>query len=146
MFLKVAVGILGVLLGVFSAFAMAAFQAGFAMVEIHSSERNVSIPVPLLLADIAFKMAPGEEIARLGKELRPHRALILKTLEELEGCEDVDLVEVESKAETVRVRKNGSNLLVHVEEADETVRVELPLQGLRRIVSVLLQSGMRYAD
>jgi hypothetical protein len=94
------------------------------------------IPFPLVLAQAALVLAPGEahvdvpdpELARV----RPALTKFLMELRRIPG--DVELVRVVEGDETVSVRKAGGDLKVHVRGSGEEVRATVPIAAVEKLV------------
>ncbi len=95
---------------------------------------SLTIPVPLVLADIAAVFIPDDVRTDIDvpEEFRNHREAVLEGLSHLLAAEDGSLVEVESPGERVTIAKRGETLLVDVAAEDATVRCAVPLAGLVR--------------
>ena len=91
-------------------------------------------PVPLVLAQAALVLAPGEanvgvpELARV----RPALTKFLMELRRIPG--DVELVRVVEEDETVSVRKAGGDLKVRVRGSGEEVRATVPIAAVEKLV------------
>jgi hypothetical protein len=96
---------------------------------------HVIVPVPLALAQVALSFAPEEARHVVCPEFAPYQDLAVRVLEELEKAPDCLLVLVEEGDETVRIQKQGRNLVVDVAEGDlEEVHVTLPIRSAVRFV------------
>lgn len=96
---------------------------------------HIVVPVPVALAQLALSFAPEEARHVECPEFAPYQDLAVRVLEELERAPDCTLVLVEEDNESVRVRKEGRNLVVDVVEGDEEqVHVRLPLKNAIRFV------------
>ncbi len=92
---------------------------------------RISIQVPGALVSAALLCVPNhlirceieDDLDDLGKYLR----LVSTVCDELAKLPDFVMVEVDERDEHVRITKEGSRLVVHVESDDESVFVALPL-------------------
>jgi hypothetical protein len=138
MLIKIGVGLLAVILGLASAGVLALLQGGIATVYVETSELTLFLPVPLAAADIALQFLPEEELQKIREDITPHKELVLAAIQELVECPDSVLVEVQSRDEYVLVEKEGSDLIVKVDEAGEAkVRVAVPMHSIARLFATL---------
>jgi hypothetical protein len=96
---------------------------------------TIVVPAPLLLAQAVVDWSPvGREPIRLDPAFASYREPALATLRELRTSGDAELVRVESARETVAIMKRGDQLAVEVLQQDETVRVNLTLAAVERLL------------
>lgn len=98
---------------------------------------HIVVPVPLPLAQLALNFAPEEETTITCPELWRYRDAIGRVVEELRKAPDGELVRVEEADTFVSIRKEGSQLLVYVEEDESTVKVKFPLKAVKRFLARL---------
>lgn len=112
---------------------------GVVVVDVRESGpggHRIVVPVPLLLAEAAVRMAP------LGK--RPHFPEIGEAARFLPVAEDVlaaladspdgEFVRVDERDEHVRIAKVGAMLEITVDSPREKVRVNVPLSAAREVL------------
>ena len=66
---------------------------------------------------------------------------IRAALDQLRESDDLTLVEVKEPGEHVRVAKQGSSIIVDVEDRDDTVHVSAPLRAISNTVEQLAASA-----
>ncbi len=109
--------------------------------ETGKKESKVSVNLPLAMLDIAFDMAPDEQIkggrVKLGTgEVK--LADLRRMWAELKKAGDTEFVTVEEKDETVRVERKGSRVLVRVSDkaaATPKVVVDVPMGVVDALLS-----------
>lgn len=109
-------------------------NASVMVVSVHEAGgTNITIPVPLALAQVAVAFAPDEIKhidLREAEELSRYWPYVERIVEELGNIPDAVLVEVEDRNDHVIVAKRGDVLRISVDEGKEggeTVRVNVPL-------------------
>lgn len=140
MLLKIGAGFLAVSVGLTLPAAVAVHQHGIAMVRVQEKSAdgvNLTIPVPMALVNFALNFVPPAELQEVRREIAPHRELLKAVLKGLAACPDATFVDVRDHDETVRVSKHGGYLEVYVNSHDERVDVEVPLNGVSRLVEKL---------
>jgi hypothetical protein len=118
--------------------AVATWQAGTLRVRVQDHRHggtDIALVLPAVALDAALAVVP--EHARAEIELDAEAAQVLSVLKDvcrdLEGRPDFVLVEAEGARERVRVEKKGGALLVSVESADESVRIEIPIASIAKV-------------
>lgn len=138
MIAKALITLLAGVMGVFSAIGLLVFQGGIATISIENQEVDLFLPVPLAVADLALMVAPKEELEEARREIAPHRDLILAALDGLRECPDADLVDVVDGETSVKVVKEGDNLIVKVKSpSDGNISIKVPMSSLSRIVNTV---------
>jgi hypothetical protein len=98
------------------------------------SGHHIVLPVPLILAEAAARVAPHEKTSiDLGEAHEPlaHIEPLIRALEE---CPDGLLVQVEEPGQHVEISKVGPMLQVRVHDGGEEVAVDLPVAMVGDIV------------
>ena len=100
---------------------------------------HLFVPAPMGLAHLVAPFLPEKRIP-LDLPLEPEdqetiSRVLLASLDELEQLEDFDFVRVESRDETVVVRKENAFFTVNVRSNGEDVSVRAPIASARRLVS-----------
>ena len=85
------------------------------------------IRIPAALGHLALAFAPDEAFCCCDAEVGRWCPLIKTACKELSACPDFTLVEVISRHECVKIRKEGGSLLILVEDHNERVRVRVPM-------------------
>jgi hypothetical protein len=138
MIVKIAVGCLATILGLFSACTVAVLNAGVGSVSVKNEEISLWLPLPMALAEVGVWFVPTEDLANVRGKLAPVKGLVFAGMAELQGSPDVILVEVDTPEETVLIQKEGSDLIVDVDSRSEgEVHLELPIRSLERILRSL---------
>lgn len=104
------------------------------------------IPVPLILAQAALNFAPEEAQYVECEEFGPYQDLAIKVLEELKNVPDATLVEVQSRSESVLIRKSGDELLIDVESGSDIVYCRVPLKSAIKMVKSFDGKGFNTSE
>ena len=100
---------------------------------------HVFVPAPVGLAHLAVPFLPENKIPLdIPLEAEDREAvsrMLLASLDELERLEDFHFVRVESRDETVLIRKEDAFVTVKVDNDEEDVFVRAPIASARRLVS-----------
>lgn len=135
MIVKIAVGFLATILGLFSACTVVVLNAGVGSVSLKNEEITLWLPLPMVLAEAGVWFLPSEDLEDVRRELAPVKELVLAGMAELQGCPDAILVEVKTSEETVLIQKEGNDLIVDVDSlSGGEVHLELPIRSLERIL------------
>lgn len=115
---------------------------GMVTVEVHEPNgANVYIPVPALLLDLAFFVAPlaapEDALDEARAHIAPYREAVEALAEELENCPSGVIVEVKNSREHVLVTKTWRNFEVEVDSPDAQVRVQIPARLLSSALDIL---------
>jgi len=110
-------------------------NASVMVVSVHESGgTNITIPVPLALAQVALAFAPDEikymQIDDVDAEVAQYWPYLERMVAELNDIPDALLIEVEDGNDHVRIAKEGEFLRISVDEGKaggETVQVNVPL-------------------
>lgn len=107
------------------------------VVEKAAGGAHVRVIAPAMLAPIALRLAPRNNIAQATREIQPYMPVIRAALGALRESDDVVLVEVNGPGEHVQVSKSGGSIVVDVNDADESVYVSTPIRAISRTVEEL---------
>lgn len=137
---KVALGIVG------TAVAGVGVLCSEGMIEVKVVERqpevhHVYVIAPAMLVPIGMHFAPRGELSRAATQIQPWMPTIRAALDQLRESDDLTLVEVKEPGEHVRVAKQGSSIIVDVEDRDDTVHVSAPLRAISNTVEQLAASA-----
>ncbi|MGB8524076.1 MAG: hypothetical protein WCD43_14010 [Candidatus Acidiferrales bacterium] len=137
---KIALGIVG------TAVAGAGVLCSEGMIEVKVVERqpevhHVYVIAPAMLVPIGMHFAPQRDLSRAAAQIRPWMPTIRAALDQLRESDDVTLVEVKEPGEHVRVAKEGSSIVVDVQDEDETVHVSTPIRAISSTIEQLAASG-----
>lgn len=137
---KIALGIVG------TAVAGAGVLCSEGMIEVKVVERqpevhHVYVIAPAMLVPIGMHFAPQRDLSRAAAQIRPWLPTIRAALDQLRESDDVTLVEVKEPGEHVRVAKEGSSIVVDVQDEDETVHVSTPIRAISSTIEQLAASG-----
>jgi hypothetical protein len=111
------------------------------VVERHPEVHHVYVIAPAMLVPIGMHFAPQRDLSRAAAQIQPWMPTIRAALDQLRESDDVTLVEVKEPGEHVRVAKQGSSIVVDVEEEDETVHVSTPIRAISSTVEQLAASA-----
>lgn len=117
-----------------------AYAAGTVEVSVREKKPDGTrfhLIVPSLLITGGVRFVPGDELSRAATEIQPWLPAIRVASRELAHCPDATLVEIRSRDERVSVVKDGSHLVIDVEDAEDTVHLSLPLNVLTAVTQRL---------
>ncbi len=121
-----------------------AFSEGSVQVRVVEKKpegAHLRLIVPAMLVSLGLKFVPGKDLHEASQEIKPWVPAIQAAAAALENCPDGALVEVADAGEHVRVAKEGSALVVDVDDQEDTVHVSVPLGTLRRVARQLAEAG-----
>lgn len=102
-------------------------------------DETVKVNVPLSLVESVLPMIETNELKggriQVMDEIKAEGVDIRGLWQELRNAKDGDYVTVEGKDENVRVSKEGDYIKVKVDDGDEKVRVQVPLDVLDALFS-----------
>ncbi len=135
LFISMGAGLLVALL-VLSLGAWWLLGAGSVQVQIRGDDMpRLSFGLPLSLIQAAMILAPDQVLADLRHDLDDELGAWLPSFEAfcdgLADCPDGVFVRVESGNERVLVTKKRRQLLIQVEDGDESVKIKLPIKAIR---------------
>jgi len=119
-------------------------NAGILHVSVHEKGpggTRLSFPVPMALVQAGLSFVPDDELEEVCAELEPWLPVIEVAISELHRIPDGPLVEVESRDETVRIVKEGNDLIVDVKNDDEEVYLSIPLKGIDGVIDKIGCTG-----
>ena len=120
--------------------ALGAVVAGTGVMIVDVKEADgtrIVVPVPLLVAETAARLAPTQAADAVNRELsraRQYLPVAEEVLAAVAESPDFDLVQVDDGEEHVRIRKAGDVLQVHVEGPGENVDVNVPFDLARQVL------------
>lgn len=124
--------------------AMVGVVAGTGVVVVDVREADgphIVIPVPLMVADVAARLAPADSTRHALRQLERVRQY-LPVAEEIvvavAEAPDAELVSVDDGDEHVRISKVGQEIRIRVDGHDENVSVNVPIE--------LVRDALRKAD
>ena len=137
---KIALGIVG------TAVAGVGVLCSEGMIEVKVVERqpevhHVYVIAPAMLVPIGMHFAPQRDLSHAAAQIRPWLPTIRAALDQLRESDDVTLVEVKEPGEHVRVAKEGSSIVVDVQDENETVHVSTPIRAISSTIEQLAASG-----
>jgi hypothetical protein len=122
-------------------------HAGFVVIHVKSPEANVWVPVPIALGHLvgAFVNLPLTCQPEFEKALE-YREAVTEILSQLKDLPDADLVEVTKPKEHVRIFKRGNSLCIDVDNANEKVKVRVPLRTAERLLQALNRRNVNIGE
>jgi hypothetical protein len=127
--MKLGAAALAVPLAAATMVAGTALQSGVLVVDVRDNGHHIVLPVPLGLARMALGFVPQDKV-QLHTQIAPeHAQLARKLVAALADAPDAELVRVEQDDQQVVIAKKGGVIQVHVQQADQDVHLELPLQA-----------------
>jgi hypothetical protein len=100
------------------------------VVERQPEKHHIHIVAPALLMPAALHFVPKDKLAPNCREVREFLPTIRVALHELRKSEDMTFAEVKQEGQHVLVKKEGSSIVVDVEDAENTVHVSTPIRAL----------------
>jgi hypothetical protein len=107
------------------------------VVERQPERHHIYVVVPALLAPVGMHFVPKENVTQAAAEIRPYLPTISAALEEFRRADDFVMVEVKEPGQHVRVAKDGSSVVVDVENEGATVRVSTPIRAISSTIEEL---------
>ncbi len=139
--------LLGVALAAAMLMAACVSAWGLVFVSVATTDADLAVPVPVALPRAALHFIPDHvfedaidsaDEERLAAAFRA-AGVLADALAEVP--DDFVLVEVRERETTVRVAKEGDDLVVRVDDADARVRVRAPIQLLGSVADVCGPAG-----
>jgi len=96
--------------------------------------KNISLIVPAALVPMTLKFVPDRHLAQASASLHPYMPIVDAAIPALEDCPDGVLVEVTGPDEHVLIAKQGSSIVVDVNDANEVVHVAVPLRAVQSAI------------
>lgn len=102
---------------------------------------HVHVIAPAMLAPIALRLAPRNNLAEATREIQPYMPIVRAALDGLRDTDDVVLVEVTEPGEHLQVSKSGGSIVVDVNDLNETVHVSTPIRAISSTVEELADAS-----
>jgi hypothetical protein len=127
--------------------AVYVIHAGFVVVQVKSPKANVWVPVPIALGHLigAFVNIPLACQPEFEKALE-YREAAAEILSQMKDLPDADLVEVTKPNEHVQIFKRGDSLCVDVNNANEKVKVRVPLRTAEHLLQALSRKNVNVGE
>jgi hypothetical protein len=90
---------------------------------------HINLIVPAALVPVTLRFVPRQHLAEAAQNLRANMTLIDAALPALEQCPDGVFVEITEPGEHILVAKSGGSIVIDVNDADDSVRVSVPLRA-----------------
>lgn len=100
-------------------------------------ETNIRIVMPVGPILMAVQMVPNSCFDEVPAEALRYMGVARELCDVLAEQPDFTLVEVQGCDETVLVRKEGNNLVIHVDEDETSVYVSVPLGAVEKVAKKL---------
>jgi hypothetical protein len=138
-FLTFAKNALLVMAGMALFLALVAYSEGAVMVYVHQKPHGarIFVPVPALLVTQGLRFVPQRDLDAACRDLHQWLPAIKAASHELRREPDGVLVEVRDRAEHVLISKRGDDLVIDVDDPDETVHLSLPLEAFSSLAERL---------
>jgi len=122
-------------------------EAGIAVVHVKTPDTHIWVPVPVALGHLAGKFIdlPFSQEPEFEKVLE-YREAVVEILRQLQDLPDSNLIEVSKTKEHVRIFKRGDSLCVDVDNANEKVKVRLPLHTAERLLEAMSHRHVNVGD
>jgi len=98
---------------------------------------NIRLVLPAAVAPVGMWLAPKEKLREAAEQARPYLPALEVAADELGRGPDFALVEVTNPREKVRIAKEGTHLVIDVDDANEVVHVAVPLNAVRAVAAQL---------
>ena len=126
------------------ALAITVYETGVITIDVHSNGRGGdeihNLRVPALLANQAMEFIPEKAFRDAHRESENVGPMLREFSRALRHQHDFTLVQVEGPNEQVRIRKDGKNLVIDVQDDEEDVHVVVPLSTLDAVAKKLASS------
>ena len=133
-FLSIAGGIALLMLATVGVVAAAVYSAGTIDVDVRPADGGrFSVSVPAALANLAVALVPSSVVRDASAELEPVLPAVREAGQELWDAPDFVLVEVTGPDENIKVEKRDGRLIVLIDADGDNVRVEVPMNTLRKV-------------
>jgi hypothetical protein len=123
---------------------------GVVVVDVRPSDGpHIVIPVPLMLAEVAARLAPADSTRHAMRQLeRAQRYLPLaeEIVAAVAEAPDAELVSVDDGDEHVRISKVGEEIRIRVEGPRENVTVNVPIEAVRDTLRKAHHGGRLYPE
>jgi hypothetical protein len=119
------------ILSVPAALAAGVASLGIVVVDVREggpAGTHIVVPVPLVLAQAALAFVPEEKVRVKLERAEKFLPLAREVLDAIAQGPDGELVRVEEPGEEVVITKDGDTLHVRVQDKDDDVTVNVPLQ------------------
>jgi hypothetical protein len=102
---------------------------------------HITVPVPLVLARAVLAVAPAEARHIQCEGIGHYRDIALEVADALQDCPDFTIAEIHQRDELVLVRKEGSCVVVDVQDPDEQVHCRVPLRSAAWVLASCDEDG-----
>jgi len=122
-----------VMVGTVLLLGLVAYSQGAVMVYVHEkkpSGARMFLPIPSLVVTAGLEFIPSETLQGKSRELRQWLPAIRLASQELAHSPDGLLVEVTGRKEHVLIAKRADDLLIEVDDENETVHLSLPIETI----------------
>ena len=119
---------------------------GFVHVRVHEKQpggTSINIIAPMAIGEGALYCVPKEHLRDAAGEIRPWLPTIEAALNSMQDLPDMTFVEVTDGDQHVLVSKSGGNIVVDVNDDDDTVHVSTPLRGTRHAIEEIAAAGQK---
>jgi len=122
-----------VMVGTVLLLGLVAYSQGAVMVYVHEKKPSgvrMFLPIPSLVVTAGLGFIPAETLQGKSRELRQWLPAIRLASQELAHSPDGLLVEVTGRKEHVLIAKHADDLLIDVDDENETVHLSLPIETI----------------
>jgi len=119
------------------AIAVTVWQAGMLVVRVHEHGphgSNIAILLPGIVVPVVLQFVPDRVLEDAARDVSRWGPLTRAVFTSLQRSPDVQLVQVDSPRESVRIEKRGQGLVVDVASAEETVHIHVPIRVLQSVI------------
>ncbi len=98
---------------------------------------GVRLILPGAIAPMGVWLAPKDKLRKALKDAEPYLPALHAAAAELAACPDTTFIEVVGPQEEVYIAKEGSRLVIDVDDKNETVHISMPLETVRFVAAQL---------
>jgi hypothetical protein len=136
----VAIALLALPVGATFLLAASVVTSGLVTVKVNETKpggTNLYLPVPAGLLYLGMDLLPlldhNHEMTKARRQMGAWAPVAAAALQSLEDCPDAVLVDVQDRAETVKIIKVGRTIEIHVHGEDGNVNISLPAHLFSRV-------------
>ena len=117
---------------------------GYVSVRVHEKKADgthLTLFVPATVLDVGMHCVPSAKLQDASRQVRPWLPTIHAAVEAMKSEKDTTLVEVREENEHVVVAMRGGDIVVDVDDPNETVHVSTPLRAIDNALSQIAAAG-----
>jgi hypothetical protein len=107
------------------------------VIENRPQGHHVHVIAPAILAPVAVRLVPRQNLANASAQIRPWLPAIRAGLDQLRECDDMVFVDVKDRNDHVEIAKRGGSIVVDADEQGQTVHVSVPIRAISSTIEQL---------